>query len=156
MLRRTIRMYDKGICLSKAFICMIFFLYKQNMLIFYQGDGYLWTHSCTYTSHIDHFTHEHTAFDQSAACLSVFLESFPGLIPFAILWHAGWPLEKKQLHENELQLSAYNIVQRYTFLVENIYLQFLLMNFSGSKWKIVNDTRNTYIWVKIILNMVVR
>ena len=29
----------------------------------------------------------------------------------------------------------------YEFLVENIYLQFLLMNFSRSKLKIVNNTK---------------
>ena len=38
-----------------------------------------------YTSYIDPFTPQHTAFEQSAACLSVFLEFFPGWIPFAIL-----------------------------------------------------------------------
>ena len=37
------------------------------------------------TSHKDHFTPKHAAFEQSAACLSVFLELFPGVIPFAIL-----------------------------------------------------------------------
>ena len=37
------------------------------------------------TSHMDHFTPQHTAFEQSATCLSVFLESLPGLIPFSIL-----------------------------------------------------------------------
>ena len=30
----------------------------------------------------DHFTPQHTAFEQSAACLSVFLELLPGLILF--------------------------------------------------------------------------
>ena len=44
-------------------------------------------------------------FKQSTACLSVFLESLPGLIPFA--W--GNFSKKKQLHEHELQLSDYNI-----------------------------------------------
>ena len=34
-------------------------------------------------SHIDHFTPQHTAFEQSAACQSVFLELLPGLIAFA-------------------------------------------------------------------------
>ena len=45
----------------------------------------------------DHFTRKHTctAFEQSAVCLSVFLESLPGLIPFAILRHAGRTLKKK-------------------------------------------------------------
>ena len=42
----------------------------------------VWT---IYTCCIDHFTHQHTAFEQSTACLSVFLESLPDLIPFAIL-----------------------------------------------------------------------
>ena len=37
------------------------------------------------TSHVDHFTPQHTAFEQLAACLSVFLELSPGLIPFTIL-----------------------------------------------------------------------
>ena len=48
----------------------------------------------TYTSHIDHFTPQHTAFKQSAACLSVFLELLPGLFPLTMLWHAGWTSEK--------------------------------------------------------------
>ena len=51
----------------------------------------VWT---TYTSHIDHFTPQHTAFEQSVACLSVFLELLPGLIPLTMLWNAGWTLEK--------------------------------------------------------------
>ena len=42
------------------------------------------------------------------------------------------------------------------FWYKNTYLQFSLMNFSRSKWKIVNNTRNTYIWVKILLYIVVR
>ena len=37
------------------------------------------------SSHIDHFTPQHTTFEQSAACLSVVLEFLPGLIKFAIL-----------------------------------------------------------------------
>ena len=51
----------------------------------------VWT---TYTSHIDHFTPQRTAFERSAACLSVFLKLLPGLIPLTMLWHAGWTLEK--------------------------------------------------------------
>ena len=31
----------------------------------------------------------------------------------------------------------------YKFIVEKMYLQFLLVNFSRSKGKIVNNTRNT-------------
>ena len=43
----------------------------------------------TYTSHIDHLTPQHTAFEQSPACLSVFLGLLPGLIPLTMLCHAG-------------------------------------------------------------------
>ena len=69
----------KGIYLSKALSCVKFFLYKQKLL-FYQGHdifGHIveWT---IYTSHIDHFTPQHTAFEQSAACLSVFLGLLSG------------------------------------------------------------------------------
>ena len=40
---------------------------------------------CTiYTSH---FTPQHTAFERSAACLSVVFELLPGFVPFTILWH---------------------------------------------------------------------
>ena len=85
----------KGIYLSKALTCMKFFLYIQKCFLFKETDTFghivVWT---IYRSHINHFTPKHTAFEQSAACLSVFLESLPGLVPFAILWHAGWTLEK--------------------------------------------------------------
>ena len=70
----------KGIYLSKALTCIKVSCINKNCF-FTQGDGYLIIH----TSHIDHFTPQHTAFEQSAACLSVFLELLPVLIPFAIL-----------------------------------------------------------------------
>ena len=81
-----------------------FFSYWPKMLFVKGTDTFghivVWT---IYTSHIEYFMPQHTAFEQSSACLSVFLESLSGLIPFAILWHAGWTLEKKkQLHEHEL------------------------------------------------------
>ena len=56
--------------------------------------------------YIDHFTTQHTAFEQSAAWLSVFLELLPGLIPFVTRWAN---LSENHLHEHELQLSDYNI-----------------------------------------------
>ena len=74
-----------------------------------------------YTSHIDHFTPKHTAFEQPAACLSVFLELLPGLILFAILWHAGWSLEKTicmNMNYNYLTTIFRSILtQIYVFLV---------------------------------------
>ena len=84
-----------GVISFKALTCMKLFLYKQKLLFIEETDTFghivVWT---IYTSHIDHFTPKHTAFEQSAACLSVFLELLPGLIPFAILRHAGCTLEK--------------------------------------------------------------
>ena len=78
---------------------MKIFLYKQELL-FCQGDGYFWPHCCMnkYTYHIDHFTPQHTAFEQSAACLSVFLELLPGSIPLMLASHCPeldtrWPHE---------------------------------------------------------------
>ena len=68
-----------GIYLSKALTCMISFLYKQKMFFIKETDTFsyivVWT---IYTSHIDHFTSQHTAYEQSTARLSVFLESLPG------------------------------------------------------------------------------
>ena len=81
----------KGIYLSKALTCMKFFLYKQKCFFIKETDIFghivVWTNN---TSDIDHFTPQHTVFEQSAACLSVFLELLPGLKLFAILWHTGW------------------------------------------------------------------
>ena len=132
-----------------ALTCMNFFLYKQKML-FYQEDVYfghivVWT---IYTSLIDHFTPQHTALEKSTACLSVFLESIPGLIPFAILWHAGWTLEKT---------SCMNMNYNYrTTIIRSIFAQ--NVHISGRKYiftfftcelfkvkmkKKVNNTRNT-------------
>ena len=66
---------------------MNIFLYKQKNTFFIKVTdtfGHIVVLTM-YTSHIVHFTPQHTAFEQSAACLSVFIESFRGLIPFAIL-----------------------------------------------------------------------
>ena len=75
----------KGIYLSKALTCN--FSYKQKVVFFIKDTdtfGHIVIRTI-YTSHIAHFTPQHTAFEQLAACLSVFLELLPGLIPFAIL-----------------------------------------------------------------------
>ena len=76
-----------GIYLSKALTCKKSFLYKQRLLFFHEGDEYLLPHCCMNNLYISHksLTPQHTAFEQLAACLSVFLELLPGLIPFSIL-----------------------------------------------------------------------
>ena len=63
---------DKGIYLLKALTCMNFFLYEK-MLFIKEMDTF--SHivvGTIYTTHIDHFTPQRSAFEQSAACLSVF------------------------------------------------------------------------------------
>ena len=102
------------------------------------GHIVIWT---VYTAHIDHFTPKHTAFGQSAACLSVFLESLPGLIQFAILWHAGWTLEKNScmnMNYNYLTTIFRSIfAQMYKFLVEK-YI-FTIFAFELFKVKIIPE-----------------
>ena len=84
----------KGIYLSKALTVWKFSRINKNSFFVKETDTFghivVWT---TFTSHINHFKLQHTAFEQSATCLSVFLKSLPGLIPLTMLWHAGWTLE---------------------------------------------------------------
>ena len=98
--------FFKDIYLSKALSCMKFYCINKKCFFIKATDSFghivVWTF---YAFHLDHFMPQHTAFEQSTAGLSVFLESLPGLIPFKILWHAGWSLEKNQLHEHKPQWS---------------------------------------------------
>ena len=67
----------KGILLSKALTCMKCFLYKQNGFFIKETNTFGHINVVTiYTSHIDHFTTKHKAFEQSAACLSVVFSCF--------------------------------------------------------------------------------
>ena len=85
----------RGYIFQKLLLAWKFSCINKNCFFVKETDTFgqivVWT---TYTSHKDHFTPQHTAFEQSAACLSVFLELLPGLIPLTMLWHAGWTLEK--------------------------------------------------------------
>ena len=86
----------KGILLSKALTCMKFFQYKQK-LPFYQGDWYLWPHCCINDSYVWHrslYASTHSLWAIGSMLISLLRVFFPGLIPFAILWYAGWTLEK--------------------------------------------------------------
>ena len=119
----------KGIYLLKALTCMKFFLYKQKNIFFSRRRIPLTT--------LLYKTPQNTALGNSAACLSVCLELLQGLIPLQYCDTLG-ELYKNQLHEHALQLSDYNIWKFFRTNVQisegkNIYLQFLLMKFSGSK-----------------------
>ena len=100
----------RGCIFQKLLLAWIFSCLNKNCFFIKETDTFghivVWT---IYTSHIDHFTPQHTTFEQSTTCFSVFLELLPGFIPFAMLWHAGWTLEKNICIEHELQLSDYNM-----------------------------------------------
>ena len=67
---------DMGRKATKNKTCMNFFLYKQIMFFIKETDTFGHVVVRTFcTSHIDHFTPQHTAFEKSTACLSVFLDT---------------------------------------------------------------------------------
>ena len=150
-----------GIYLSKALICMKIFCIHKNYSFVKKTDIFghivVWT---TYTSHIDHFTPQHTAFEQSAACLSVVLEILPGLIPLTMLWHAGWTLEKI-ICMNMTYIYSTTIVR--SNLSQILCISGIIYNFSIWPWKIHKQKMKIYIflpeictfWAKILLNIVV-
>ena len=84
----------KGIYLSKALTFMKFFLYKQKCF-FCQEDRYLWPHCCMNNLYISHRSIYAPTYSFRAIhnMLISILESLPGLIPFTILWQAGWTLD---------------------------------------------------------------
>ena len=151
----------KGIYLSKALTCMILFLYKLKLLFIKETDTFghivVWTINI---SHIYHFTPQHTAFEQSAACLSVFSELLPGLIAFPVLWHAGWTLEITicmNMNYNYLTTIFRSILTQIICISGIIYI------FSCWPWKVHKQKLQIYIFLleictfgqKILLNIVV-
>ena len=98
---------------------MTFFLYKQERL-FYQGDGLLheqFIHLLT-----DHFTPQHTAFEQLAACLSGVFELLPGFI------RTRWVNFREKIYINMIYNYSTTIyesifAQMYNFLLK--YFQIL-------------------------------
>ena len=151
----------KEMLLSKALTCMNFFLYEHDFL-FYHEDGYfgyiiVWK---IYTSHTDHFTPQQTAFLHSAACLLVVFELLPGFIPFTILWHIGWILDKNvtvnKNYSYPTTIWVSILTQIYVFLVWFTIFAFDLKTFiRKKKWKLYCSTRNLYICVKILSHIVV-
>ena len=130
----------KGILLSKALTCILFSCTNKNDFFIKETDtfGHI-VIKTIYTSHIDHFTPQHTTLEQSPACLSVVFDLPPGFIPFAILRHAGWTLETNicmNMNYNYPTKIYKYFAWMYKFLVENIFLQFWLMNFSWLNQKL--------------------
>ena len=98
-------------CFQKLILVWIFSFINVNDYFITETVTFGYSDILTiYTFHTYHFMPQHTDFEHSAACLSVVFELLPGLIPFAILWDAGWTLEKDvYIKKHELQLSDYNI-----------------------------------------------
>ena len=133
----------RGYIFQKLLLAWIFSCINKNYFFIKETDifGHIveWT---IYASQIDHFTPQHTDFEQSAACLSVFLELLPGLIPFAILWHAGWwTLEKTicmNMNYNYLTTLFRSILtQIYVILVLFKKFHFDLEKFKSKNCKFI-------------------
>ena len=60
------------------------------------------------------------------------------------------------IHRAGSTSARWPVAQIYIFLVEKDIFTILAYELFKVKMKIVNNTRNTYIWVKIPLNFVVR
>ena len=140
--KNILNLVIKGIYLSKALTCMIFFLYKLNML-FYEGDGCLWPYCCMNNLYISHRllhapTYSFWAIRSMLISLFRVTSWFYTVCNIVTRW---LNFGKKQLHEHELQLSDYNM---YTYFCPNVQisgrkiyiLHFFLTNFSRSKWKV--------------------
>ena len=112
--------------------------------------GHIWT---IYTPHIDHFTPPTYSFWAIRSMLISFFKVtswFDTVFSIVTRWVNF--RRKKTVAWTwtaiiRLQYLEVFSPQCTNFWLQNIYLQFLFMNFSRSKWKIVNITRNTYIWV---------
>ena len=114
----------RGYIFQKLLIAWSFNCINKNCFFIKETDTFGHIVVCTiYTSHINNFSPQHAAFEQSTACLSVVFELLPGFIPFAISWHAGWNLEKKNIYINmncnyPTTIWESIFAQMYNFLVE--------------------------------------
>ena len=131
----------RGYIFQKLILAWKFYCINKNCFFVKETDTFghivVWT---TYISHIDHFTPQHTAFEQSAACLSVFLDLLPGLIPLTMLWHAGWTLEKticmNMAYNYSTTIFRSFFPKMYKFLVENYKFSIFAYEFSRSNWDV--------------------
>ena len=151
----------RGYCFQKLLLVLNFSFINENDYFIKETDtiGYsdIWT---IYTFHTDHFTPKHTDLSTQQHAYQSLFELLPGLSPFAIFWDAGWTLEKdvyiNMNYNYPTTIWESIFAQMYKFLVEkNVFFQFLLINFSRSKAKIVNNTWVAYIWAKILPHTVV-
>ena len=123
----------RGYIFQKLLLAWKFSCINKNCFFVKETDTFghivVWT---TYTSHIDHFTPQHTAFEQSTACLSVFLELLPGLILLTMLWHAGWTLEKTICMN---MTYNYSTTIFRSILTQILCISGIIYNFSIWPWK---------------------
>ena len=146
---------------QKLLLAWKFSWISKNCLFAMETDTFglnvVWT---TSTSRLDHITPQHTAFEQLAVCLSVFLELLSGLIPLSMLWHAGWTLEKTICMN---MTYNYSTTIFRSILTQILCISGIIYKFSMWPWKIHKPKLKIYIflpeictfWAKILLNIVV-
>ena len=135
---------------------MKMYLYKQKWL-FCQGDLYFWRFCCMNNFCISQrliYIPTHSFGVLSSRLISQFW-----LLPCdsVCVTVAFWVNFKEKHFFMNMNISPLTITimydsifaQMYIFLIEKYFLQFLL------KAKLVNDTRNTYIWAKRLSYIVV-
>ena len=151
----------RGYIFQKLYLAWTFSCINKNCFFVKETDTFghivVWT---TYTSHIGHFTPQHIAFEQSAACLLVFLELLPGLIPLTMLWHAGWTLEKTICMNMTYNYSTtiYRSILTQILCISGIIYIFFTLTLKNSEAKIENLYFLPEIctfWAKKLLNIVV-
>ena len=134
LLQHNVKPVLRGYIFQKLLLAWNYSCINKNCFFINETDTFghivVWT---IYTSHMDPFTPQHTAFEQSAACLSVFLELHPGFVPFTILCHAGLTLEKTicmNINYNYLTAIFRSI------LTQILCISGIIYNFSIWPWKI--------------------
>ena len=152
----------RGYIFQKLLLAWKFSCINKNCFFVKETDTFghiaVWT---TYTSHINHFTPQHTAFEQSAGRLSVFLELLPGSIRLTMLWHAGWTLEKTFCMN---MTYNYSTTIFRSILTQILFFSGIIYNFSIWPWKIHKQKFKIHsflpemctFWAKILLNIVVQ
>ena len=147
----------KGIYLSKALICMKFFVYKQELL-FCQGDGYLWPRCCMnnlYISHRSLYAPSHSFRAIRSMLISLFIVTpwFDTVNNAVTRWELfawTWP-------------TIIRLQYLEVFLTQILCISGIIYNFPIWPWKIHKQKLKIYIFLpeictfgaNILLNIVV-
>ena len=148
----------KGTYLLKALTCMRCFRYKQKLLLFSRKRKPLAKLLYEQLMHPTYITlhPKIQLLSNPHMLISLFKDTswFDTTSNIVTCW---WTLEKKTVTWTWTTIIPLHYLEVVLPKCRKIYIyNFCLWTLSRSKWKIVNSIRNTYIWVKILLNIVVR